>query len=502
NVYYFLQDPNNGLIKAVAEYSDPTKPWLSSFSVESAKWGSGPAQYSEAAALPPNYNECQYTSTAQNSPYPPPPSSAPWTLFYDGNKKVFYKGVLNGGWLPYGLVTPFNANKPDQVGMGTSFCAVLSGGCPSIYVQVSSDAREFVTFERLPSMELVITPDKTKWSRCIVIEASPSASLSALVRAGYPRVAKWRLSRDVIQGDTLAYRNEPLSISSQGFSWFPGYAVNLETGERVNVLFAEASWFKGENGDDMLFNPTSSAGSSGDAYGGRHWIFLTTYPYDECRKFAEWLCVADSTPTLKTPVGQERGLTFRKQNGDTVRIDSFLKYIAWMDLPKVASPQYEFKHYKDIPTEVRIRIGVNKAFASSATGEPPTFEFSTSEIATRTGQKEVAKNALDLIRIVPNPFYGRSGVGRGRYEISQVDSRAKLVNLPKRCTIRIFTLNGVLVRTFRKDTEETFLEWDLKNEYGVPIASGVYIIHIDAPELGEKVIKFFAIMPQVDLNNY
>ncbi|RMF47428.1 MAG: hypothetical protein D6750_09120, partial [Bacteroidetes bacterium] len=113
-----------------------------------------------------------------------------------------------------------------------------------------------------------------------------------------------------------------------------------------------------------------------------------------------------------------------------------------------------------------------------------------------------AKNALDLIRIVPNPFYGRSGVGRGRYEISQVDTRAKITNLPQRCTIRIFTLNGVLVRTFRKDSEEPDVEWDLKNEYGVPIASGVYIIHIEAPGLGEKVIKFFAIMPQVDLNNY
>jgi len=251
----------------------------------------------------------------------------------------------------------------------------------------------------------------------------------------------------------------------------------------------------------MLFNPTSSAGTSGDAYGGRHWLLVTTYPYDGCAKFGEWLCVMDSVAQQRTGSGIY-GLSYGKPDGSSVRIDSFYKYVAWATLPRVAAPQYEFKHYKDIPTEVRITLGVNKSFKPGPNNEPPTFTFSTAEIAARTSDITTAKNALDLIRIVPNPFYGRSGVGRGRYEISQIDTRAKITNLPPRCTIRIFTLNGVLVRTFRKDSEETFVEWDLKNEYGVPIASGVYLIHVDVPGVGQKVVKFFAIMPQIDLNNY
>ncbi|MCX7606588.1 MAG: hypothetical protein N2170_04900 [Bacteroidia bacterium] len=501
NTYYFLQDPKNGLIQATIEYADPTKPWFTSFSVEQVGWGKGPAS-GTSLANQPNYSTCQLTSTATNSPYPPPPGTLPWILFYDGNIQAFSKGTLGNGWLPFGLMTPFNSGRPDQVGLGVSFCNVSPTGCAPALTPVSANPTEFVTFTRLPSMQLVITPDRTKWSRCLVVEASPSSSLSSLVGAGYPRVAKWRVSRDVIQGDTLAYRNTALSPSTQGFSWFPGYAINLETGERVNIVFAEASWFRGDNGDDMLFNPTSSVGTSGDAYGGRHWLFLTTYPYDECARFAEWLCVADSTPLLKTQPGQERGLSFRRASGDTVRADSFYKYVAWVTLPRIASKQYEFKHYKDIPTEARITLAVNKSYAPAPTGEPPTFEFSTGEVAARLGDIPTAKSALDLIRIVPNPYYGRSGVGRGRYEISQVDTRAKITNLPQRCTIRIFTLNGVLVRTFRKDSEEPDVEWDLKNEYGVPIASGVYIIHVDAPGLGQKIIKFFAIMPQIDLNNY
>ena len=40
--------------------------------------------------------------------------------------------------------------------------------------------------------------------------------------------------------------------------WFPGYAIDLETGERLNVIFSEDSWLAGENGRDMIWNPTSN----------------------------------------------------------------------------------------------------------------------------------------------------------------------------------------------------------------------------------------------------
>jgi hypothetical protein len=48
----------------------------------------------------------------------------------------------------------------------------------------------------------------------------------------------------------------------------------------------------------------------------------------------------------------------------------------------------------------------------------------------------------------------------------------------------------------------TYLEWDLKNAYNVPIASGVYIIHIDAGDLGEKIVKWFGALRPVDLNAF
>jgi hypothetical protein len=144
----------------------------------------------------------------------------------------------------------------------------------------------------------------------------------------------------------------------------------------------------------------------------------------------------------------------------------------------------------------------------------PMYEFSTADIYTMIGDATAAKNALDNVRVVPNPYYGYS-----KYEVNRVDNRVRITNLPSVCTIKIFTMNGTLVRTFKRDVtgqeddftnvsdikqakRSPYLDWDLKNQYGIPIASGLYIIHIDAPGVGEKILKWFGVMRPLDLTNY
>ena len=60
-------------------------------------------------------------------------------------------------------------------------------------------------------------------------------------------------------------------------------------------------------------------------------------------------------------------------------------------------------------------------------------------------------------------------------------------HLPKKATIRIFNLAGVLVKTINKDDDSQFARWNLRNEHNLPVASGVYIVHIDMPEIGATV---------------
>jgi hypothetical protein len=66
------------------------------------------------------------------------------------------------------------------------------------------------------------------------------------------------------------------------------------------------------------------------------------------------------------------------------------------------------------------------------------------------------------------------------------------MHLPNECIIRIYTLSGKLVDTIEhkssiSDGQES---WDLVSKDGMDIAYGVYVYHIDAPNVGEKIGRF------------
>nr|MDA3819506.1 T9SS type A sorting domain-containing protein [Candidatus Delongbacteria bacterium] len=125
------------------------------------------------------------------------------------------------------------------------------------------------------------------------------------------------------------------------------------------------------------------------------------------------------------------------------------------------------------------------------------YTFNTTDIQTLTKDLDVAESALDLIRVVPNPYYGTS-----YYETSQLDNRVRITNLPQKCTISIYNVSGRLIRRFTKANDASYIDWDLKNGHNIAISSGMYIIHIDAPDIGEKVVKWFGSLRPVDLQNF
>jgi flagellar hook assembly protein FlgD len=122
------------------------------------------------------------------------------------------------------------------------------------------------------------------------------------------------------------------------------------------------------------------------------------------------------------------------------------------------------------------------------------YGWSMDDIATQTGSQDQLAEALKMINVVPNPYYAYSQYERGR-----LDTRVKITNLPEVCTVKIYTTNGKLVRTFLKDSPVTSLDWDMNNFKGIPVSSGVYLIHVDVPEVGEVILKFFGGMRQIDL---
>ena len=172
--------------------------------------------------------------------------------------------------------------------------------------------------------------------------------------------------------------------------------------------------------------------------------------------------------------------------------------VAWATVP-IASPGLAFKDPANMPTDVRVSLRVKRRFEKGSTPDlNPAYRINMQNYAASVRLEDAAARALeDLVRVVPNPYYAFS-----KYENSQLQNIVKITNLPQRCKISIFTLGGHLVRTFDKQSAETFQNWDLRNEVGVPVSSGLYIIHVNGFELGEKTVKFFAVMPEIDLNSF
>jgi len=130
----------------------------------------------------------------------------------------------------------------------------------------------------------------------------------------------------------------------------------------------------------------------------------------------------------------------------------------------------------------------------------PMYQFTTKNITPTDvkASEETVQTLLDEINIVPNPYYGFS-----QYEQTALQNYVRIVNLPANCTISIYTVNGTLIRTLTKgDAGTSYVQWDLKNHANIPIAGGVYIIHVKAPGIGERTLKFFCAMRPTDLNGF
>ncbi len=75
--------------------------------------------------------------------------------------------------------------------------------------------------------------------------------------------------------------------------------------------------------------------------------------------------------------------------------------------------------------------------------------------------------------------------------------------MPQKAIIRIFDLSGVLVRTINKEDNSQFIRWDLTNNNNYPVASGIYVVHVDMPELGRsKILKLAIVQEEQILNVY
>ncbi|HIG32068.1 MAG TPA: hypothetical protein EYQ09_01300 [Flavobacteriales bacterium] len=480
----------------------------------------------------------------------------------------FFTFETNGGtWAPYS----FASNMNDGPGFN------------------STVTNSYVKLENLNSVDIVFKPCKEAtadlsiqgckdkyWSRVCVVEAQddPDLSIGNQVKMG------------LRQSPSVDKEGNDDGSGTLGMGWFPGYAIDIETGERLNIIFAEDSWQTSENGADMKWNPTAKITTNdqfpqydpsapigqqftGGNYllGGKHFIYVVNG--SSWVKGTEDYVNGDLKDVGNSPNYDEGAWIYEKLTNSTPLIigqfDVF-ENIGWVGVPLLA-PGRELltsdvrvklrvtKPYKQYETVSRDKIlkstdaliigeSYTVAYFNSSNTNPqgswggkqithdgntyevgetfvatttsftgsnkarvieyaalnsfnPIYRFNTDNIVASQGNLGVAKDAMEMINAVPNPYYGYNS-----YEVNQLDNRVKITNLPQRATISIFTVSGTLVRKMKKDDIVTSIDWDLKNDYGIPIASGLYIIHVNAPGIGKKVIKWFGALRPIDLDTF
>lgn len=426
--------------------------------------------------------------------YVPTASSEPYN---DRDPQQVYKNVLGGAWVPYTL-TQCNATEPffspawEATG---SFCGIVQGN------NKLSDLR---------NVNIVYTSDKTLWSRCVVVETARTQ----ITNEGFSTEGN---KKNFEPRGHASVNKDGVDDGSgtTGMGWFPGYAIDVETGCRLNIFFGENSVYRPDEpsgilstggfidlkGGDMLFNPTADqfididnsgfpTGSFELPLGGQHFVYVSKTTYDECATIASKLA-----------------------SGNLVQRVQVLNELSWTSFPILAPGATMASIEKGlIPNDLTVKLRVNNAYSVSdqngVNNGYPKYQFTLDGVAPTVGDAAVAESALDLVNVVPNPYYAYSA-----YEPLNTSNIVKITNLPPTCTITIYSLDGKFIRKYNRaensnatiptqgviaEQMNASLEWDLKNARGIPVASGVYLINVNAPGIGERTIKWFGVARTFD----
>ncbi len=358
----------------------------------------------------------------------------------------------------------------------------LGGRRPNVFPQ---DQLTRTNFRTLRNVDVVLTEDRSKWTKCIVLNAYRSnAAVDQMIKSKVTSI-----DRNFRKTNALSpYVVNGVADSSRGISWFPGYAIDVDRGIRLNMAFAEDDQAPIGNGNDLVYE-YSDVTQQGFFTSRRHFGYVLTSPYG----------TGEGVNTLERQLDSIANIRLTGTRGTAYSNFFASQFMYVLNLAAaIGAPRDR--------SNARISARVCRAFESFPSGpginQPPRYSFSTDSYVPKPYTASEGTSALDLIRVVPNPYYAFSP-----YELAQNGSLVKITNLPTKCKISIMNLSGTIVWQQQLDrtgtagvNETTWLDWDMKNMEGIPVASGAYLIHIDAGHLGQKVVKWFGVMRPIDMD--
>ena len=185
---------------------------------------------------------------------------------------------------------------------------------------------------------------------------------------------------------------------------------------------------------DSLFNADGSRESD--------WIVFMDHEDEEGNPLPSWRFLLNLLPNDETRIYNQ------PRAGDTA-------YVI-VDKPFLSTDIYEFTTYKSL-------VNSEKALAD-----------------------------MDKIKVVPNPYFAASTFeGQNTFSSGRGPREIQFRYLPSECTIRIYNIAGELVKTINHSSplDSGTGRWDLLTEDNLSASYGMYVYHIVAPNVGEKIGK-------------
>ena len=509
--------PNSGLITSTLSFQDSTSKWLDGIR-DNDNPPSSSLNWIRAGKYYSNENSekayCDFDMTNRMTSYDP--------------NEAFEK-IANGTWAPFYL------------------CA---RDVTRVFPVPNLTAFNFVNdyYPKLSSIDVVLTADKSKWTRCPVIEMCLDNTLSENgVKTYFMRKAP-SIDKD---GNPYMYQGKPFDdwahatdsiyvsdnpedanfVSPQGMGWFPGYVIDVETGARLNVIYGEDSYLADLNGRDMMFNPpmlkktTVDYGSEmqladpaiyrpvdgEEVFGARHYVYVlgmdhpTDIPVNLPIPAEEYIAPAYDAGRYAFNLF----FKFQAKPSNYGTLSTYLwRQVQYVGMPMGVEGTTWLEPGNDAKIRIRVARAYDKGYSYAALDSVydelninrmyPKYKFEIEGLNPMLNDPEKTEDDLDLITVVPNPYYAYSS-----YEKNALNNKVKITNLPDNCTVTIYNLSGTKIRQFKKDNQDASIDWDLTNFANTPVASGFYLIHVkDNTSGGERTIKFFGAMRLIDLNTF
>ena len=232
----------------------------------------------------------------------------------------------------------------------------------------------------LPNVNIVIDYDNpSNWTRVPVLQINFRDDASGAVlndsrymlsKSDVPSVG----TNGVADGTTSPY---PGFGPSKGMGWFPGYAIDLDRGIRLNLMFSESKIADPTNGNNLVWEPTN------EDDGGRSFIYVTNTEYDPT--YYENL-FDDAEVNRYNVINDVAGVP-----GYASRLKDIFKDVTWLVNPRRSSSQLVGSG------NYNIRIRVNHYFKTTKEGNYiPEYGFSTDAYVPQIGDNKYQESVVRL----------------------------------------------------------------------------------------------------------